>query len=313
MNKKVALIAGLAIVGLVGAFALVGNKGNSQSEDKTEVVSITDGRGEVDVPKNPTTVVTFDYGVLDALDNMGVEVAGLPKSAVPKSLDKYNDEKYKDLGDLKEPDFEAINSLNPDLIIISGRQEDMYDKFSEIATTIYLDLDGSKYMEDFTRNMNALGTIFDKKDVISEELANIDSKISEINKKVSEKELNASTVMVNEGGLSAFSDKSRFGMIYNQLGFTNVDNSIEDSKHGQQVTFEYLAEKNPEYIFVIDRGDAIGQSSTAKSLFDNEIVKSTDAYKNNSIVYLNSAAWYVIAGGISSTNTMIDDVANAIK
>lgn len=314
MNKRAAIIAGIAIVGLVGGFAVFGNKGgNTESSSSSEVVTITDGKGEVDVAKNPETIVSFDYGAVDILDNMGIDVDGLPKASIPKSLSKYNEDKYKDLGDLKEPDFEAINALNPDLIIISGRQEDMYDKFKEIAPTIYLSVDGAKYMEDFSRNMNTLGKIFDKEDFVTEQLSNIENEIEKVNKVVTDKKMNASTLMVNEGSLSAFSADSRYGIIYNQLGFKNVDPSIEASSHGQQVTFEYLIEKNPEYIFVVDRGDATGGDSTAKALFDNDLVKSTDAYKNDKIVYLSSQAWYVIAGGLSSTQVMIEDIANSIK
>lgn len=45
---------------------------------------------------------------------------------------------------------------------------------------------------------------------------------------------------------------------------------------------------NPDYIFVIDRSATVGGSVTAKEIFDNEIVKETDDYKNGRIVYLTS-------------------------
>lgn len=313
MNKKAAIIAGVAVVGLVGVFALNGKKEVPQEVKGTEIVKVQDENGEVEVTKNPKTIVTFDYAALDILDNMGIDIAGLPKGAIPSYLSKYEDNKYANLGDLKEPDFEAVNELNPDLIIISGRQEDLYDKFAEIAPTIYLGVDGDEYIEDFSRNVETLGQIFDKEDIAKESLESLKSQMDEVKKVVEENKANAITVMVNEGSLSAFSDKSRFGMIYNQLGFENKDATIEDSKHGQQVTFEYLVEQNPEYIFVVDRGDATGGEGTAKSLFDNDLVKSTDAYKNGKIVYLSSQAWYTVSGGLDSTQIMIDDVKNSIK
>ncbi len=51
------------------------------------------------------------------------------KKLYQRCLKNIKDSKYENLGGLKEPDFEAINALNPELIIISGRQSDMYDKF----------------------------------------------------------------------------------------------------------------------------------------------------------------------------------------
>ena len=304
MNKKAAIIAGVAIVGLLGAFTLGGKDKAQETEVKgTEIVAVQDENGTIEVTKNPERVVTFDYGILDILDNMGVDVVGLPKGSLPEYLSKYKEDKYSDLGGLKEPDFEAINELNPDLIIISGRQADMYDKFAEIATTVYLSVDGSDYLNDFSRNLDVLGKIFGKEDFVKENLDNLAQK----------KNVNALTTMVSEGNLSVFSDKSRFGLIYNQLGITNKDETIEESNHGQQVTFEYLAEQNPEYIFVVDKGSAIGGEGTAKALFDNDLIKSTDAYKNDKIVYLDSAAWYVVAGGLDSTQTMINNVKDALK
>lgn len=314
MNKKAAIIAGVAIVGLLGAFTLGGKNKTQETEVKgTEIVTVQDENGTVEVSKNPETVVSFDYGTLDILDNMGLEVAGLPKGSLPEYLSKYQDEKYVDLGSLKEPDFEAVNELNPDLIIISGRQADMYDKFAEIATTIYLSVDGSEYVTDFSRNLEVLGKIFDKEDFVKENLDNLTAQMDEVKAMVEEKNANALTVMVNEGNISAFSDQSRFGLIYNELGFINKDETIEASSHGQQVTFEYIVEQNPEYLFVIDRGNATGGEGTAKALFDNDLIKSTDAYKNDKIVYLDSAAWYVVAGGLDSTQTMINNVKDGLN
>lgn len=327
-NKKLLALVGIISFSLIGGVACssttqesttqeqsTNENTDTQNEQSTQsqTVTVTDGKGEVEVKTNPKTIVSFDYGVIDALDNMGIEVAGLPKGSLPNSISKYEDEKYADLGTLKEPDFEAVNNLNPDLIIISGRQNDMYEEFSKIAPTLYLNIDGTKYMEDFTRNMTALGKVFEKETEFSAELDRLNKEIEEVNKMVTEKKANALAFMVSEGNLSVFNEGSRFGFLYNQLGFECKDPNIESSNHGQQVTFEYLAEQNPEYIFVVDKGDATGGDATAKSLFDNDLVKSTDAYKNGKIVYLSSSAWYVVTGGIDATQTMIDDVKNAIK
>lgn len=306
MNKKTLIITGALVVGVTTIFTLFNSKKPNEVIKNTEVIEVVDGQGKKSVPLKPKGVVVFDYGVLDALDNMEVEVLGLPKGNVPSSLSKYNDEKYKDLGDLKEPDFEAVSSLKPELIIIGGRQKELYDKFNKIAPTIYLNIDGAKYMEDLSRNLKLLGKIFDKEDYIENKLGNFEEKIKEINDTISNKNLTASTVMVNEGNLSAFSDKSRFGLIYNQFGFINIDSKLEASSHGNQVSFEYLNEKNPDYIFVIDRGAATGESESAKALFNNELIKNTKAYKENKIIYLDSEVWYLISGGISSTEAMLN-------
>lgn len=316
MNKKAAIIAGVAIIGLVGAFALGGKKDKEQNTalEAESSMKIVHDLGETEVATNPKKVVVFDYSILDTMDVLGIEnVVGLPKASLPESLKKYEDEKYADLGGLKEPDLEAIKSQNPDLIIIGGRQADFYDQLSEIAPTISVSKDNKDYLGSAKENIDTVAKIFGIEEKASEEFAKVKKKIEELNKTVKEKDVEALTVMVNEGNLSVYGEESRFGILYQAFGFKSKDQNIEDSSHGQNVTFEYLAKQNPEVIFVLDRGVATGGSETAKAVLNNDIVKSTDAYKNDKIVYLDGPTWYVNDGGLNSLNTMIDDALKAVN
>ena len=217
------------------------------------------------------------------------------------------------MGSLKETNFEAIEALNPDLIIIGGRQAEDIDSFKEIAPTAYLATDAENYMDSFSTILTDLGNLFDKQDEAKKALTEIETKVADLNKKVAEKGLSASVVMANEGGISLFSQASRYGIIYSDLGFKQLDNNIEESTHGQQITFEYFLENKSDYLFVVDRGSVTGKGESAQTLFDNEIMNKTDVAKNDNVVYLNSVVWYTMTGGIESTNVMIDEIAAAIK
>ena len=80
-------------------------------------------------------------------------------------------------GGLKEPDFEAISDLAPDLILISARQAEAYDQLSEIAPTVYVGADTTKYMDSVKTNLTLIGKIFGKEKEVADELATIDEKI----------------------------------------------------------------------------------------------------------------------------------------
>lgn len=317
MNKKVAGIISIALIAIIGIFSIgmKKDKNNGSSNEATTTVAVTDANGEkVELNKNPERVVVFDYGVTDILKNLGVDIIGLPKSGtLPEILSVYADDKYTNVGDLKEPDFEAIEALNPDLIIIGGRQADQIDSFKEIAPTVYLAVDGENYMDSFSTVVTDLGNLFDKQEEAKSALSEIETKVAELNKEISKKELSASVVMANEGGISLFSQASRYGIIYSDLGFKQLDENIEESTHGQQITFEYFLENNSDYVFVIDRGSVTGSGESAQALFDNEVMNKTDVAKNDNIIYLNSVVWYTMTGGIESTNIMIDEITNAIK
>ncbi|MCE0809868.1 ABC transporter substrate-binding protein, partial [Clostridioides difficile] len=180
MNKKAAIVAAVAIIGLVTVFALGGSKKNESktSENSNNTMKITHNLGETDVKLNPKKVVVFDYSALDTMDALGVaeNLVGLPKASLPASLEKYKDDKYADLGGLKEPDLEGIKSANPDLIIINGRQEDFYEQLSKIAPTISTSKDDKKYLESVKNNIDKIAKIFGVEEKANQEFSKIEKK-----------------------------------------------------------------------------------------------------------------------------------------
>src|SRR5699024_10074643 len=126
---------------------------NNDSEEQSETVTIEHELGTTEIEKNPEKIVVFDFGILDSLDKLGIDVAGLPQAIVPSYLEKYDSDEYENVGSLKEPDFEKIAEIDPDLIIISSRQSDLYDQFKEITdNTIFLGVDATRYMDSFEEN-----------------------------------------------------------------------------------------------------------------------------------------------------------------
>jgi iron complex transport system substrate-binding protein len=287
---------------------------NAAESEKTEKITVTHELGETEVSKNPKKVVVFDFGILDSLDKLGVEVAGVPQESLPAYLDKYADaEKYENVGTLKEADFEAINAMKPDLIIISGRQASMYEEFAGIAPTIHMGVDTTNYMNSFTENMTLLGEIFGKEDQVKEELAAIDKEIEGVKEAVSGSDEKALILLANEGKVSAYGQASRFGIIHDVFGVPAADEGIEASTHGQSITFEYVADTNPDMMFVIDRNAAVGADASAKDSLENELVKKTTAYKNGKIIYLDPEYWYLSGGGLQSVSQMVKDIQSAYK
>ncbi|MBN1066265.1 siderophore ABC transporter substrate-binding protein [Clostridium botulinum] len=310
ISKKTIIIVVAIIVGLFGIVEATKFAGKG-SNDNNDNITITHKLGETEVSKNPERVVVFDYGVLDSLDALGINVVGVPQDGIPSYLGKYSSDQYISVGGIKEPNFEKVHEAKPDLIIISGRQEESYDEFSKIAPTIYLGIENESYIESFTNNMNTLGQIFDKEDEINKTLQGINSKIADLNKKTSESQKNGLIILANDGSFSVYGKESRFGIIHQNFGVAPVDNNVESSTHGQKASFEYLVEKNPDYLFVVDRSAVAGGQVSAQALLDNDLVKSTNAYKNNNIVYLDANVWYIATGGINTTLKMIEEVDNA--
>ncbi|WP_251636872.1 siderophore ABC transporter substrate-binding protein [Sporosarcina sp. NCCP-2716] len=281
---------------------------DSSAAGETKNLTIKHELGEAVLEGTPKTVAVFDFGVLDTLDELGIDVAGLPQATIPAYLEKYKSSDYTNLGSLKEPDFEALHAMKPDVIFISGRQADLYDQFKEIAPTIFVGIDSANYMDSFKHNMDIVAQVFDKEDEMKDEMAQVDKKIEEIKAKTSETDSKALIVLASEGKVSAYGPSSRFGLIHDVFGFPAADEGIEASTHGQNITFEYILETNPDVLFVIDRDAAIGQGDNAKNAIENDLVKKTKAFENDKIVYLNGEYWYLSGGGLQSMKEMIDEV-----
>ncbi|MFD1361182.1 siderophore ABC transporter substrate-binding protein [Lentibacillus salinarum] len=314
--KKYVLIAILGILMVItaacGASTDSGEDETTGSSDEQETLTVTHELGETDVPKNPEKVVVFDFGILDTLDKLDIDVTGVPKDAIPDYLDKYESDNYANAGSLKEPDFDKIAQIDPDLIIISARQASLYDQLADIAPTVHLGVETTRYMESFKENMQTVGNIFAKEDEIDQELQRIDQSIDDLNEKASSIDTNALIILANDDKISAYGPSSRFGLIHDVFGVPAVDEGIEASTHGMNVTFEYVVEQDPEMLYVIDRGAVVGSESSAQQVVENELVEKTKAYQNDNIEYLNPDYWYLSGGGLASVQEMVSEISKSL-
>ncbi|OAH54719.1 MULTISPECIES: siderophore ABC transporter substrate-binding protein [Bacillaceae] len=316
--KKYLLLIVMALFAMIAAAcnSSTSNEENAEpaeSNEKPTEITVTHELGETTVPVNPEKVVVFDFGSLDTMAELGIEPVGLPKENIPEYLSKFEDETYANTGSLKEPDFEKINELAPDLIIISGRQMDLYDQFAEIAPTVYLAVDTANYMESFKSNATTIGEIFGKETEVEEKLAAIDEKVAALNEKASTMEGNGLVILANEGKISAYGPASRFGIIHDVFGVKPADENIEVSTHGQSISFEYLVETDPDYLFVVDRGAVVTEGeSSVKQVVENDLVKNTKAVANDNVIYLDPNVWYLSGGGLQSVLAQADEIEKGI-
>ena len=274
-------------------------------------VVIQHAQGETAVPLNPQTVVVLDYSLLDTLDAIGAPVSSVIQGPLmPAHLEKYNGEEYTNAGSLFEPDFEAINALEPDLILVALRSSTSYEPLSEIAPT--LDLTPNT-LEDAAAYATNLGTVFGKEAEVTEQLNAIDELIASVQEKAAANENNALIVMTSAGEVTAYGPGSRFGMIHDLLGVTPVVEDIEAATHGDAISFEFILEHNPGILYVFDRDAAIGaEGDSAQVILDNALVHGTDAWQNDNVVYLDTALWYLANTGLSTIPTMINEVGDSL-
>lgn len=280
-------------------------------QEEPETVTVTHAMGTTEVGYNPQKVAALDLAALDILDAMGLgdKVVGVPKKSSVSYLTSYvEDESIVNLGSVKEVDMEALNSLEPDLIIIGGRLSSEYDNLSKIAPTVCIKVDNeSGYLVSAKENAVQLASVFGMEEKAEELFSGFDARVAALNEVAAGK--TAIIGMVTSGSLSTMGNGSRCSIISNEAGFENVAADV-NSTHGDSASFELLLDKNPEFMFILDRDTAINSegAKVAMEVMDNEIVQKTDAYQNDRIVYLTPDVWYLSEGGITATDTMLRDL-----
>ncbi|MFS2224831.1 siderophore ABC transporter substrate-binding protein [Pantoea sp. B65] len=300
---------------LVAATFIIGGCGAAAAEDnKTAGISIEHAQGTTRVPVNPRQVIILNPATLDIADALQIPVAGVPQTSthLPPFLAKYQGKPYLNAGTLFEPDYEALSNAKPDLIIAGGRAHDAYDKLSEIAPTIALDIDNQHFVESLSQRTEQLAAIFGKQPQAKTLLDGFRQKIAALKVKSADAGT-AMVLMISGGKMSAYTPGSRFGFVFDVLGFKPAASFAQTGRHGNVVSSEFILQTNPQWLFVLDRDNAIGrkEGQSAQQVLDNPLIRKTAAWQNKHIVYLDSASLY-IAGGLQSYSQLMDNISSTL-
>ena len=297
-------------------------EGSTQVEVPTEVTikSLNANNEEIEltVPYNPQRIAILDMASLDILAALGLgdRVVGSADTSLDYLQEYVTKEGVANLGTIKTADLEAVMASEPDIIFIGGRLSASYDILSEIAPVVYLATDvESGVIASVEKNATTIASIFGLEDKITEMMSGFNSRIEAL--KATSKDATAIIGMSTSGSFNVLGNDGRCSIIGREIGFTNigVDSNIDTSSHGNEASFEFIVDKSPDYIFVMDRDAAIATEGAklAQEIMENELVMTTDAYKNGNIVYLaNPAVWYTAEGGITALDIMLSDLESAL-
>ena len=298
-----------------------GGEGGAQSDTPTEVtITSLNGSGEtveLTVPYDPQRVAILDMASLDILDALGVgsRVVGTAGTSLDYLQDYISDD-IANLGTIKEADLEAVMACEPDVIFIGGRLAGSYDALSQIAPVVYLSTDTELgVVESVRKNAATIATMFGLESEVEELMAGFDSRIQALAENAAGH--TAIVGLVTSGSFNVLGNDGRCSMIGREIGYENigVDADIDTSTHGNEASFEFIVEKDPDYIFVLDRDAAIQTEGAqlAQDVLENELVMGTRAYQDGHIVYLaHPAVWYTAEGGITALDLMLQDLESEL-
>lgn len=314
MKKLLSLmLSALCLMTAVSAFA-------QENAPETVVIQALDGNREsieLTVPYDPQRIAILDMASLDILMALGLEdrVVGSASSSLEYVQSVVTAEGVANLGTIKTADMEAVMACEPDIIFIGGRLSGSYDTLSEIAPVVYLPTTDEGTLAQTRLNADTIASIFGKEEEVAALFEGFGARIEALKSFANGK--TAIVGLVTSGGFNVLGNDGRCSIIGREIGFTNVgvDAEIDTATHGNEASFEFIVEKAPEYIFVMDRDAAIQTEGAklAQEIMENELVMTTDAYKNGNIVYLaNPAVWYTAEGGITALDIMLQDLESEL-
>ena len=298
------------------AMMFVGCASNgTANEDKTteNTVTVTDVRGEVEIPAEPQRIVDLS-GNSDILSILGYDVVGTANSDAYDytKFPSYLEETLKGaeiLGYSMQDtmDVEAVMNLNPDLIVISTVQEKMYDQLSEIAPTVMIQLEALNWKDD----VRALAKVFNKEDVANEWIANYENKAKEAGDKIKAEYGEDTTYLsfLASGGQFFIFDGAGFGdVLYNDMGLAKPAGMPEQTDISLPVvTYEGLAAIQSDYIFVIATDEDLAQ------LEANSIWNNLPAVKNGNVVVLESSPYFNQGYSSIGREILVDEIGDMLN
>ena len=277
-----------------------------------EDVTIATAQGEVTLPANPARIAAYDIAAIDSLHALGATPVAVPDSLFVPYLDDVAASAAK-VGTLFEPNLEALAGVGPDLIVVGGRSATQRDSVAQVATTIDMTI-GEKLIDDAKARIAAYGTLLGKPDEAAALNATIDEKLATVAAAGKDKG-RALVVMTNGPKLAAYGVGSRFGWIHDVTGLADVAAAStpkegQEASHGNAISHEFIAEQNPDWLIVLDRGAAIGEEGpSAEATLSNPLVEGTTAWKQGQVIYLSPSVLYIGAGGYTGLTSLLDELA----
>ena len=316
--KKINLLYLLAILAIISGLLLYYlpdmTSGHNAESNKTSQTfkekTIVHDFGTTELKKAPKRIVILDnlYGeILDPLDITPVgATTGQANSQEFSTLFKkqYKDAEVISVGWQANPDLDKISELKPDLILMTGEQEDLYDELSEIAPTVGYQINTDENW-DYHETSLKVAEIFDKRDEMKKDLDRLDAReavfAENVKAKFGNQKLMYLRVTDNDIRYYAY---GHFGYLYDTYHFNRAETFNPDDMF-QVIDPDKLKDINPDLLIV----QADSQELLDNKLKNSPVWTSLKAVQNNKVIYADYST-YMLGFGIVSQEAIMKQISD---
>ena len=316
--KKINLLYLLAILAIISGLLLYylpdmtsGHNAESNNTSQTfKEKTIVHDFGTTELKKVPKRIVILDnlYGeILDPLHITPVgATTGQADSQEFSTLFKkqYKDAKVVSVGWQGSPDLDKIAELKPDLILMTGEQENLYEELSEIAPTVGYQINTDENW-DYHETSLKVAEIFDKRDEMKKDLDRVDAReavfAENVKAKFGNQKLMYLRVTDNDIRYYAY---GHFGYLYDTYHFNRAETFNPDDMF-QVIDPDKLKDINPDLLIV----QADSQELLDNKLKNNPVWSSLKAVQNNKVIYADYST-YMLGFGIVSQEAIMKQISD---
>ena len=316
--KKINLLYLLAILAIISGLLLYYlpdmTSGHNAESNKTSQTfkekTIVHDFGTTELKKAPKRIVILDnlYGeILDPLHITPVgATTGQADSQEFSTLFKkqYKDAKVVSVGWQGSPDLDKIAELKPDLILMTGEQEDLYEELSEIAPTVGYQINTDENW-DYHETSLKVAEIFDKRDEMKKDLDRVDAREAVFAENVKAKFGNQKLMYlrVTDTDIRYYA-YGHFGYLYDTYHFNRAETFNPDDMF-QVIDTDKLKDINPDLLIV----QADSQELLDNKLKNTPVWTSLKAVQNNKVIYADYST-YMLGFGIVSQEAIMKQISD---
>ncbi|MFE6076458.1 ABC transporter substrate-binding protein [Paenibacillus sp. NPDC057886] len=291
----------------------IGASGSSETavSDKKRIVASE--KGDISIPADPQRVVGLSVVYPEFLYALGVKPVAVQN--YHPEFPAYLQDALKDTlktGLAQTPNFEAILSTQPDLIIAPVWWSDKdYDQLTGIAPTVLL-----PQRDNWRDELRDIGEVLGKKDLAEKVILDLQNKEAEAKIKLDSLVGNETVMymMIMADGIVVYGENiDRGKFIHKELGLNPVKD-FPQSEMSVTISLEKIPEYNPDHIILqLDDESSEKVQNRYKEMVDSSLWKNMTAVKKNQVYTMGGKEWFSLGMSPLADSNAVNDVLLAFE
>lgn len=330
-GKKLLVTVTAAVLGTSGLVACSNNDNAPAASGPISTHQVTGSDNVIqDVPDQPQRIVTLSEPTLDAVLALGLKPVGATAGRGQNDVASYIKATAGDIeivGNVGQPNFEAIGALKPDLILVDGtsvnNNQPVIDSLRQIAPTVVTGLAGGDWKKNFTIVGGAVGKDTETVELIQK----FDQRAATLKDKLAPQygDKTFSVVRWQGNGASLILKELPAGRALTAVGLQRPPAQDKLGRgHSEPVSAENIAEIDADYMFFGSLGGSSVGNPTAGGSTDSsyaqqayEEAKKVPGFAQLKCVQadhvypVNGDVW-TTTGGPLLMNRLLDDIEQAL-